>query len=342
MTKEMQESFRFLALVEEEIRQQIAMYSADKNPEEVGVRIRCHPKLQVTARGLGRVQRRIGLSGHRVETILFPRGNTDFLKSNLDAARDFVSDAVADASVTVMPAKSLIQNVQASKILALLESYVFADDARVAERNVLKKYIEKIISLSANENLGELQHWDVFLYRLKGNNPRLEDFAGGLQISKISRSARQTRELSPIADLHHLASQIDVATNIPDSDLNDYLSANGRSKSEIKYQEWPILKRDKFGLGGRGLLGLYMVDKDSKAASKNKKDLESDEDLLGLTFFFPLSKYSSGGIDYVEPPAFVGDIDPEDAEAEVADDPAAIIAEIESDDEAQLENGSGQ
>lgn len=338
MTKEMQESFRFLALVEEEIRQQIAMYSADKNPEEVGVRIRCHPKLQVTSRGLGRVQRHIGLSGLRVETILFPRTNSELLRSNTAAGKDFVNQIVDDGRTQVSRESSLVRDVPVSMILDLLDNYEFADDARVAERNVLKKYIEKIVGLSSDEEFGELQIWDVFLYRLRGANPRLEDFAGGMSISKITRSARQSREQNHIADLHHLASQIDVATNIPQEALSEFLTENDRAKSDIKYQEWPILKRDVFGLGGRGLLGLYLVDKNSESRSKNKKNLESDEDLLGLTFFFPLSRYTSGGINYVQPPAFVGNIDPEDMEAIVDEDPVAVLGEIESEDEVPDED----
>jgi len=334
MTVEMQTSFRFLALVEEEVRQQIAMYSADRNPLEIGVRIRCHPKLQVTARGLGRVQRHIGLSGLRVETILFPRSDVEFLSGNLEVGRSFVTSLGDDAPMNPDLARGLFRNVPVAKILELLDNYRFANDARVAERNVLKKYIEKIVDLSSADESLELHEWDVFLYRLKGANPRLVDLVPGVPISKITRSARQTKEDNSVADLHHLASQIDVATSIDEEVLASYLSRVGRAKSDIKYEEWPILKRDHFGESGRGLLGLYLVDKDSKSTTNNKRDLEAAEDFLGLTFFFPLSKFSKGEIDYVAPPEFIGNIDPEDLEPEVFEDPSEIIGEIDSDDDA--------
>lgn len=332
MTSEMQESFRFLALVEEEIRQQIGMYAADRNPLEIGVRIRCHPKLQVTSRGLGRVARHIGLSGLRVETILFPRNDAEFLAENIAVGKSFVEQIVAEPLTTVIPDRSLVRDVPVRHILDLLDHYKFADDARVAERSVLKKYIEEIHRKSAEFGLDELSHWDVFLYRLKGRHPRLEEFAEGMMISKITRSARQTAALNPIADLHHLSSQIDIAESIEADALESYLATNARVKSQIKYAEWPVLKRDVFGERGRGLMGIYLVDKDSRATSAKKKDLEAEEDLLGLTFFFPLSELSAGEIDYVAPPEFVGNIDPEDLESPVLEDASDLIDEIDSED----------
>jgi hypothetical protein len=314
------------------------MYSADRNPLDLGVRIRCHPKLQVTARGLGRVQRQIGLSGLRVETILFPRKDKKLLQANIDAGKSFVDAIVQDASTTVISERSLVRDVPVGKILEFLDHYSFSDDARVAERNVLKKYIEEIVGRSSASSAPELQQWDVYLYRLKGASPRLQSFTSGLSISKITRSARQTAELNPIADLHHLASQVDIATSIDSAALETYLNSKGKTKSQIKYEEWPILKRDAFGERGRGLLGLYLVDKDSIATTKNKRNLDAAEDILGLTFFFPLSSLSAGEINYVAPPPFVGNVDPEDLEAPVLDDISELIEEIESDDEVQSDD----
>jgi hypothetical protein len=53
-----------------------------------------------------------------------------------------------------------------------------------------------------------------------------------------------------------------------------------------------------------GLMGLYVIDADSKAgSSRGRVDLNAAADVLGVGLFFPESANPGNAIDYVSPPS---------------------------------------
>ena len=90
LTDEMREWFHHLATVEQEIRFDIERFETEHvTPEELGVRIRTHPKLAITAAAKMQHARAAdaSYSGRRLQTILFNHRDRDWLERNLDAAR---------------------------------------------------------------------------------------------------------------------------------------------------------------------------------------------------------------------------------------------------------------
>src|SRR5262249_6766719 len=98
MTEELQSSFTDLALVEQEIRFDIARYENEGlTPRSFGPRIRCHPSLSITSPMKMRhaVDAEVSFSGQLVQTILFHHRDVDEVEENLAAARRLASRVAA-------------------------------------------------------------------------------------------------------------------------------------------------------------------------------------------------------------------------------------------------------
>ena len=105
MTDEMREWFHHLATVEQEIRYDIERYETHHvTPDQLGVRIRTHPKLAITAAAKMRQARRAErpTPGRRIQTILFNHRDAGWLGANIEAARALIECADA-ATVTDGP-----------------------------------------------------------------------------------------------------------------------------------------------------------------------------------------------------------------------------------------------
>jgi hypothetical protein len=97
MTIELRRQFRFLAMIEEEIRRDVERYEREGiTPGEYGLRVRRHPSLMITAPSKMRSVRRVSLSysGERLQTFLFRHRDRDWLQQNLEATQALVRAAV--------------------------------------------------------------------------------------------------------------------------------------------------------------------------------------------------------------------------------------------------------
>jgi hypothetical protein len=302
MRREMEETFRFLALVEEEIRQQIEMLANESTPLETGILIRTHPKLRVTGRINNARIAEIGYSGSRVDTTLFPRTDAGWLDANISAVRDFLVKATQSATILLHKRTPVLRNVPKDVVLELLESYQFADDARIADGSSIASYIRGV-----SEKLGELEEWDVFVFNYRSarqDQQRLE-FAPGISASKINRSMLQPASETALANIKTLSSQADWQIGIDQEILNQYLSEHA---TEVRTQTfWHDARRKDASLADRGMLGIYVVDKNSvdDTQNQNRFALEAVQDFVGLTFFFPKSKDPRNGVVMVGPPPFI-------------------------------------
>jgi hypothetical protein len=92
-TTELVSRFEHLALVEEELRDDIAMYERDRlTPLEVAPKIRTHPVMTVTASNKMGSARPFSqsYSAQRIQTTRFQLDDDDWLQANLDATRELL------------------------------------------------------------------------------------------------------------------------------------------------------------------------------------------------------------------------------------------------------------
>jgi hypothetical protein len=316
MPKELGEWFRFLAMIEVEIRQQIdSLQSDDVTPLDLPVLIRSHPKMQVTGKGGLGVKREIGFSSKRIETILFPENDQAWLERNLSIGKQFVKDLISKYEKSEDPTRHVpvFNRVHVSDVIGFLQKYEFSAEANVVLRDPILNYIKKVNNLEQPE----LKEWDVYVFSTQ--NPSREqsfEFTDGFSVGRVKRS--KLRSGAEVANIHHLANAFDVSIGISAA-FSDEASALMQGKI-LEFKKWQQL-RAKAGLGSRGLLGLYVVDKDSPAglATKNREALAAEEHFLGISIFFPASKSALARVDYIGPPPFVVEVVEEDSDAELSE-----------------------
>ena len=331
MPLELESWFRDLALVEYDIRKQIEnLDSSEVSPRALPVLIRMHPKMQITSRSRIRGQKsEIGFSEKRIETVVFDKDDKDWLQANQGAANNLVSILMNQGFVTSStPGNTQVaREVPVEIVRKFLTDYKFSSSAKIALQDPLLKYIDKLNALE----VPELLSWDVFFFN-PGTNPGTKTYGYGpaFVVNKVQRSRLNSGASS--ANIHHLANTFDIAFAIPDAHANR--SKELTAKKDASFESWNKL-RAELGVGRRGLLGVYVVDKDSApkpgTKSQNRLPLNSAADFIGLAIFFPKSSSKQASTDYWGPPPFVPDVVDEDTEE--WSDPVAEGADSDGDGE---------
>jgi hypothetical protein len=318
--------FRDLATVEAEIRDQIEQYSSDEvTPLRVPVLIRTHPAMMVTsaAKSYDAVQRRIGLSTQRIETVFFESKNESWLDSNLVAGNNFL-DAIGENGISFeigMRGTNVARGVPADLVKAFLDEYSFHQDSRFATKDIITDYINKV-----QEN-GELNFWNIMLMTKARVNSgsNMYQYSNGISVAKLTRTPLNEPELER-ANIKALAGSADAALDVPLVLSDEYPNMSSNPKPT---KDDYIKLREKAGYEKTGLLGLYIIDKDSDSNTKTRVALEAPLDLLGLTFFFPKSRMADAAVSYLAPRPYVGIDEPEIEE----DDGEDLFSADENDEE---------
>lgn len=159
-SSELVSRFRHLALVEEDLRDQIAIYEREGlTPRDVAPKIRAHPAMLVTARNrMGSAERvRQSYANELLQTIRFRLGNDDWLRNNLDRTRELL-DALGRPTGTPRGDKDrpAWQNVPWTYIAGFLRQFRTAQDAISFDADTAARYIK-----AQAEKYGELTHWTV-------------------------------------------------------------------------------------------------------------------------------------------------------------------------------------
>lgn len=177
--------FCHIADASEELREEFDfMAEAKLTPEQYGLKVMSHEVLTVTSPLKMRSAQTLSLSysGTRPQTILFHR-NAKIQQQNLDATDALVSSLgnnflnelkyARDGDADSWPLSRLWKNVDASKVLAFLSSYVTHPNATSAKAALLSDFISKMT------DIGQLTNWNIAL--LGGGNGEGDEhtFPGG-------------------------------------------------------------------------------------------------------------------------------------------------------------------
>ncbi|MFF7779321.1 Z1 domain-containing protein [Streptomyces tanashiensis] len=273
MTDELAEWFRHLATVETEMRRDVDIYmTEDETPLTFAVRLRTHPALRVTAAAKMRdaVTAASSYGGKRVQTHYF-HTDREWLRGNIDAARNLVGASVANAvTAERRPAEGrfVYRGVPYDLILDFLSSYRFHEQSPETDADLLTGYIKKRVTA------GSLRRWNVAIV----GNPRGEDFefAPGVSVGRNVRARLSVPNPTPgLADIKTLMSRRDAAVDL-DGDVSSL-------------QEKGIMDRRSVELPDTGLLVLYPIDKVSAPSpSKLRREaLNAGDHVVGVGLVFP-------------------------------------------------------
>lgn len=324
-------NFRHMALVEEEIRQQIEQLAAEGlDPSQVPIRIRDHKLLTITAVNKMTYAKRlqIGYSETRVETISLD-SKAEILISNQLATRNFLErmknsgNNLSNKNAEGWP---LFQDLPWPMVKQFFQDYNWSDTATRANGELLQKYID------AHQGTGDLEYWNVFVYQLNDTNVPTLDLGNGISASAINRSALYTNEAESTVNIHHLVSSIDGSADVglTKTQVTAQLKAQGKKVSDTNLR---ILRAETENSKNRGLLGIYVVDAKSVAPSAptKRQNLDLDEHAIGLGIFFGTSCVIGANVDYYGPDLvdlFVveDDIELDDDYLDSADESDALVS----------------
>jgi len=260
MTESLRDYFRDLALVEEEIRQDIRRYEDEGlTPAQLAVRIRTHPSLAITAAMKMGAARPVESSyaGQGPQTIIFHRTDADWLRGNLEAARSLVSAAQSDGAVEQSDGgHRFLREVRAERVLEFIERYQMHPDNRVIRQDLLLEYIR------AQRREGRLQHWTVAIPGRSGQGIPMIDLGLSSPVPALRRS-RKTGADDSRAYIGAIMSPGDRTLDL----------GHGQKRTA----EDP------------GLLLLYPIERHSPPApnARDRVALDAAMDVVGVGFDFP-------------------------------------------------------
>ena len=306
MTLALEESFRALASIEQEIREDVAQYSErGVSPMEFAVRVRSIPGMAITAAAKMRhaVECDISYSGQHIQTIQFAERDEAITSKNWQAAADLLATAMSIGCRSSREDRILFEDVPKNLIMQFLRKFHVETSRNDMKTEYLRGYI--------NREDEDLETWNVGVIT-SGGARRSERELGPLgAVPMVNRSKLKPKAEGP-ANIKALMSRQDVMLDCPDAEF----------RRDAKWTELKNLRRAL--IGDRPLLLLYPINRNSepRTGSKERVPLDAVGDQVGLGIVFPGSTKGSGGYYHV-------DLNPEDTEQ--LDDLEAEISEMEAD-----------
>jgi Z1 domain len=302
-TRTLRKQFQALAVVEEELRRDIAKFEKQKlTPLQVGVKIKQHPGMLVTSPPKMRAAQAVSITyqDQLIETTVFPFEDIDFFKENLQNTKNFLQGLGQPDVTDSVPTW---RNVPSSLILEYLQYYKTDPDATTVRTDTISTYITRMNSL----DLPELTDWTVAVMSRKTKSGELQTLdlgiAGHEEINLISRSRRKNSE-----SLGKIVSDGDDEIDLPTEEVS-------RIKQEIKLIKENSIETEEDNLKiseelrklrspQEGILMIYPISKFSgyRGTNPNRQAVfespENGEHIIGLAFIFPPSN-SNEATEYI-------------------------------------------
>lgn len=325
ITQELRSWFRDLSGVELQIREEIAAYEANKmTPAELPVRIQTHPAMTITSAAKMRhaVPSTVSYSERFVQTIQFHQHDAAWLKGNIAAVRQLVTDAFANGVTQETTARGtrVLLGVGVEAIQGFLAAYQTTDGAITFDTGALAKYIE-------NETAaGGLLSWNVAFVEPQG--VPVSDLDVGFGGLRLGRRSRVKDGDGTIANLKAITSTED---RIRDMDVSvDEIKAFYHLPAKSRLTDGQLLEARTGPFREAGLLCLYPIAKDSKPSGggKERAALDALEHLMGAAMYFPRAKHPDNRV-----PAMQANLVP--VELEDIEDEIEAADEFDAEEEAQ-------
>lgn len=253
MPDETRHWFAHLATVEAEMRVEIDRYLTEHlTPLKMAPRIRCHPKMRVTApsKSKNAVRAAASYGGQLVETRYFPREKNDkderWHAANAAAVSKLLAVAHRDAKVDggVTGGRALWRGLSMDHVLTFIDEYQFHPKALDAARNLMRDYI-----INRNKNSGALALWNVGVIGKRSTAVKGRiDLPNGTAVDPVIRTCLTSSSDKSVADIKTLTGSRDEALDL---DLTE-----GEEKvNRVLLQRLRVTQQPE-----RGLVLLYPID----------------------------------------------------------------------------------
>lgn len=299
-TETLYRNFRHLALVEEDLREQI-LSQEHLTPLEAAPLILAHPEMNVTAANKMGAGREINVSyaGQLVQSVRFNLDDPAWLERNLDTTCQFISALGTPAQPD--PARPddrpHWRDVSPDLIADFVRQFLSPAEANSFHPTELADYIRR----QADEH-NELQRWWVSIRTRGQRDPALGtiDLGGAVgDVNAISRSRLKNDRLSVGVLTNPARARGAMRTGDEELGLADAQIAAARAAlAEDRYHRYGTALRHQRGPND-GLLCVYPISPNSTAANdgrrnpSNRVDLFPDPDrarpVIGVAIVFPPS-----------------------------------------------------
>lgn len=314
--------FTHLATVEAEMRLEIdRLLEEHKTPMELGVRIRCHPQMRVTApsKGKTKVRAAAAYGGALVESRYFPAAPEDaaldWHQSNALAVETLMKAASAGTVDAAVPAgRFLWRGVSGEDVVDFVLGYRFHERSTNAASGLMRDYIRKRM------DDGGLVGWNVGVVGTapKGGNATV-DLPGDNSVGYVTRTRLGVNAGDDVADIKTLTGSRDegLDLSLPEDEVNRTLL------QQLRLAQQPET----------GLVLLYPIEAASKATRQGRADLNVPGTLVwGAALVFP--RPSSGKDVTVEYDYVVADLSrvfPGATDEEEGDDASVLQENLDAD-----------
>lgn len=290
------DDYKFLALVEEEIRQDMRHLERMKvTPRQFGIRVRAHPgRLAIVARNkMGAAnQVRVTYSGQRLQTFVFDEANSPIasgdagtLDHNLAAARTFLAACGNGRDLARVEGKArwLTFGVPPSEVVSLIRNYWFHPDQTTMRAEDMAGWVEQ----SAPDRL-----WNVVVL---GSDKQHKTSDGTVVSHQPVDLGLETPipavNRAPLTDPAAETGKANIKALMSHNDwFADLDTAAVRSLDESVRSDPREVRRRL--AGGNGLVVLYPVSRSSvpmgvAEGMGTRRPMQASQDIVGLGLIFP-------------------------------------------------------
>lgn len=283
------QDFQFLALVEEELREEIqSLCQMQKTPMEIGVKIRSHPgRLQITAKNklVHAEMVRLSYSGQRIQSFILHENGQE-VRTNLAATKNFLRELTPKRGSLPKGRKNvaaLYKGVDSEQIVRFLQSYVVHEDQDGLDMTRMTNWIDQ---------RAEGIPWNVIVMRGPGTLKSPDD-GSLINLGSVDlglEEAVTTMNRAPLkndlgkANIKALMSAPDIIIDFDKETLQP--RPDGKP---WKFEDYLSYRRRN--ASGTGLLIIYPISKNSTSSrpelNSSRRAMQADEHLIGLGMLFP-------------------------------------------------------
>lgn len=294
MTRDTLEKFQFLAVLEDELRQDLYDYMLlGKSPLEYGPRVKNTPKaswLRITAKNKmqGAVEVDLDFTGTRNQTIHFSP-DVDILKKNIEITNDFLNK-LGECETSFMKSCLVWRDIAFNEIGSrYLRKFEFHKRSRVF--NQIDDLCDWVDGLCQENPEHEFSKWNIIVAGTgkieTGKMNKGWVIQNKYSIGKVVRSRKRTGD-SEVVNIGVLRGPVDQLADIK---LDKLSSALQKRIIKARASEVDNLRKEA-RMDRIPQLIIYRIDKDSKerkTKSENplREDLNVQEDIVGICINLP-------------------------------------------------------
>ena len=269
------QNFNDLTQIEVALREDLKKYEKDRIlPSQYGpiIKTSWNTKLKITSKNKmhSATAQDMNYMGAKSQTTIFER-NDKMNSENIDLTEEFL-DSIDGWKKCEDSANVYVKNIEFEKIKEYLLKY------QVSKRDRFFSNMKSFCEWVDKTEEEYVKKWNIIVAGIKENDETDDWEVNGNKMYKVSRTIRKTKNMSDkYFNIGALRSTKDILSDIEYDERKD--KRLDSEKEIIAYRE--AIKEPQ--------LIIYRIDKNSKYTGKNKNkiNLESNTDLIGLYLFLP-------------------------------------------------------